>query len=54
MLICNRALSERTLKLYRIQSLIVSPQLLVADAVFPMHGAWDSIHNAWVRLITDY
>ena len=53
MLICNRALSERALKLYRIQSLVVSPQLLVADAVLPMQGAWPAVADAFRQLITN-
>jgi hypothetical protein len=49
----NRALSERALKLYRIQSLVVSPQLLVADAVLPMQGAWPAVADAFRQLITN-
>ena len=51
MIICNRALLQRALKLYRIQSVVEDPKLLIADREFPMHGAWDKVEEAWLELI---
>jgi len=51
MIICNRALLQRALKLYRIQSVVEDPKLLIADREFPMHGAWDQVQDAWLELI---
>jgi hypothetical protein len=52
-MICISALSQRELKLYRIQSWVESPQSLVADAVFPIHGAWPDITKTFYQLVSD-
>jgi hypothetical protein len=52
-MICISALSQRELKLYRIQSWVECPQSLVADAVFPIHGAWPEITKTFYKLVSD-
>ena len=52
-MICISALSQRELKLYKIQSWVESPQSLVADAVFPIHGAWPDITKTFYQLVSD-
>lgn len=52
-LICNIALSQRVLKLYRILAWVEKPQDLVPDAVFPMHGQWDKVAQKVYEMISD-
>jgi len=52
-LICNIALSQRALKLYRIRSWVEKPQDLVPDAVFPMRGRWDKVAQKVYEILSD-
>ena len=52
-LICNIALSQRVLKLYRIRAWVEKPQDLIPDVVLPSHGAWPKVREAMLQLLND-
>ena len=53
MLICNNALSESKLKLYRIRSMVVEPRELIPDATHANRGAWHEVEQSMLQLLNN-